>query len=255
MTQITTRGADQPLLALERANQARLARAELKRQIASGDLTAAQVILACPEEARCWPVGSLLISQPRWGRRRCQKLLQRNQIAELKPLGDLTERQRRILAGQLGTHTPRRTDRAGAELSRAREPPCRLHAGPTQPQAPARAARRLVLTSGRGSSGVRRGSSFTAKSRATAEGRGQLGDRCQSVSVLPHAVAPLVREDRCQRAASRRTVEQHARIRHRYRRANCDRSRPPHYSGPATAIRPAATPALPASSGHVTFPP
>lgn len=112
VTRITTSRAEQPLLALERANQVRLARAELKRQIASGALSAAQVILSCPEEASRWPVGALLISQPRWGRRRCQKFLERNGIAELKPLGDLTERQRRILAGQLGTRTPQRTDRS-----------------------------------------------------------------------------------------------------------------------------------------------
>jgi hypothetical protein len=37
--------------ALKRANEIRLARAELKRRIAVGDLSAANIILASPEEA------------------------------------------------------------------------------------------------------------------------------------------------------------------------------------------------------------
>ena len=108
MTQITTTPpGPQRLLALERANHVRLARAELKRQIASGDISAAQVILACPRGATRWRVGELLMSQQRWGRRRSQRFLERNQIGELKPVGDLTDRQRRVLAGQLAERCTR----------------------------------------------------------------------------------------------------------------------------------------------------
>jgi hypothetical protein len=102
MTQTATiTPAPQPLRALERANRIRLARAELKRRIADGELTAAEVILDCPQEASSWTVRELLISQRRWGMTRCRKFLDRNQIGELKRLGDLTERQRRLLVGQL----------------------------------------------------------------------------------------------------------------------------------------------------------
>jgi hypothetical protein len=92
----------QRLRALERANEIRLARAGLKRRIALGEVSAAEVLLACPEEAGSWPIGELLISQRRWGTTRCRKFLSRNQIVETKPIGKLTERQRRILAASLG---------------------------------------------------------------------------------------------------------------------------------------------------------
>ncbi len=91
----------QRLRALGRANEVRLARAELKRRIADGEVSAAQVILACPNAARSWSVGDLLMSQRRWGTTKCRKFLERNQISELKRVGQLTDRQRRLLAGQL----------------------------------------------------------------------------------------------------------------------------------------------------------
>ena len=94
----------QRLRALERANEVRLARAELKRRIADGDNTAAEVILACPWEASSWSVGDLLMSQRRWGITRCRKFLARNQISEIKTIGSLTERQRRMLAAQLASY-------------------------------------------------------------------------------------------------------------------------------------------------------
>jgi hypothetical protein len=91
----------QRLRALERANEVRLARAELKRQIASGGVSAAQVILDCPWEAHSWSVGDLLMSQRRWGRTRCRKFLVQNEISEVKQIRTLTERQRHMLASKL----------------------------------------------------------------------------------------------------------------------------------------------------------
>ena len=99
-TAVTTR-APQRLRALERANEIRLARAELKRRIALGTVSAAEVILDPPLEANSWAIGDLLLSQRRWGGTRCRKFLLRNQITETKPVGRLTDRQRRLLADQL----------------------------------------------------------------------------------------------------------------------------------------------------------
>jgi hypothetical protein len=101
-TVLTTR-APQRLQALERANEIRLARAELKRRIAYGAVAAAEVILEPPLEANSWAIGDLLLSQRRWGNTRCRKFLMRNQINETKPVGALTERQRRLLAAQLSS--------------------------------------------------------------------------------------------------------------------------------------------------------
>ncbi len=91
----------QRLQALERANEIRLARAELKRLIADGEISAAEVILSPPTAALSWAVGELLMSQRRWGSTRCRKFLLRIQITENKTVGALTERQRRLLADQL----------------------------------------------------------------------------------------------------------------------------------------------------------
>lgn len=101
MIQTATMGP-QRLRALERANEVRLARAELKRRIAEGEISAAEVILHTPWEADSWAVGDLLMSQRRWGTTRCHKFLARAQVGEMKPIGKLTERQRRLLADQLG---------------------------------------------------------------------------------------------------------------------------------------------------------
>jgi hypothetical protein len=89
------------LRALRHANEIRAARARLKRQIAGGSLTAAELILHPPPAASSWPVSELLMSQRHWGRAKSTKFLSRNQIAESKPLGELTDRQRRLLAEQL----------------------------------------------------------------------------------------------------------------------------------------------------------
>jgi hypothetical protein len=103
MMQTVTTPAPQRLRALERANEVRLARAELKRRIAGGDVSAADIILNTPREASSWSVRELLMSQRRWGSKRCRRFLEVNGINELKPVGGLTERQKQLLAAQLGT--------------------------------------------------------------------------------------------------------------------------------------------------------
>ena len=49
--------APQRMRALERANAVRLARAELKRRIAEGEASAADVLLNPPTEALSWAIG------------------------------------------------------------------------------------------------------------------------------------------------------------------------------------------------------
>ena len=99
----------QHLKALQRANEVRLARAALKRRIASGDLSAADVILACPAEVEGMAVSDLLMSQRRWGRTRCRKFLATIPLMENKQIGTLTERQRRAVASELPVPTPARS--------------------------------------------------------------------------------------------------------------------------------------------------
>src|SRR3954469_20233964 len=96
-------GPDGPqhLQALRRANAVRLARADLKRRVADGDVSAAEVILRSPWEAEAMTGSDLLPSQRRWGSTRCRKLLQYLSIPENKRIGSMTDRQRRVLAALL----------------------------------------------------------------------------------------------------------------------------------------------------------
>jgi hypothetical protein len=91
----------QHLRALARANEVRLARADLKRRVADGDVCAAEVILDAPWETETMLVADLLMSQHRWGHTRCRKFLQCIPMSENKTIGSMTERQRRALAAML----------------------------------------------------------------------------------------------------------------------------------------------------------
>jgi hypothetical protein len=91
----------QHMRALERANKVRLARAELKRRVAGGEISVAEVILDCPWEADSMAVADLLMSQRRWGQTRCRKFLAQVPMSEQKTIGSMTERQRRTLAAML----------------------------------------------------------------------------------------------------------------------------------------------------------
>jgi hypothetical protein len=93
----------QYMRALERANQVRLARAELKRRIALGEVDVAEVILECPWEADSMAVADLLVSQRRWGQTRCRKFLSQLPMSEKKSVGSMTERQRQALAAMLSS--------------------------------------------------------------------------------------------------------------------------------------------------------
>ncbi len=100
----TMSSGPQHLQALQRANRVRLARAELKRSIAEGEVTAGEVILTSPWEASSMAIGDVLMSQRRWGGTRCRKFLAMFRISETKTVGSLTDRQRHALAAQLDAH-------------------------------------------------------------------------------------------------------------------------------------------------------
>src|SRR5436190_382181 len=91
----------QCMQALARANQVRLARAALKRDISAGRRGVTEVVLESPWEVESMKLSELLCSQRRWGRARSRKLLSSIALSEAKRLGTLTERQRRILVGAL----------------------------------------------------------------------------------------------------------------------------------------------------------
>ena len=91
----------QHMQALQRANEVRLARAELKRSIGLGNLTVAEVILTCPWEAASMTIAELLTSQRRWGTTRASKFLAGIGMPETKTVGSMTERQRGLLSAMV----------------------------------------------------------------------------------------------------------------------------------------------------------
>ncbi len=103
----TTRLAVMPqcLAALDRANDVRLARAQLKQRVRTGGLGAADVVLASPWQTRTMSVEDLLMSQRGWGRVRARRLLLSLAVPENKQIGTLTERQRVAIAAVLTART------------------------------------------------------------------------------------------------------------------------------------------------------
>ena len=101
MNATATAPAPQHMRALQQANRVRLARAELKRKVAEAEVTAGQVVLACPWEAESMAIADLLTSQHRWGKTRCRRFLAGVPMSETKTIGSMTDRQRRALAARL----------------------------------------------------------------------------------------------------------------------------------------------------------
>ena len=117
-------GGSQHLQALQYANRVRLARADMKRRIAEGELAASEVVLGCPWEAHSMSISDLLMSQKRWGRTRCRRLLVSLHVPENKQLGTLTERQRLALAAVLtAKNQPEGAARAPAAPHAPQPPP------------------------------------------------------------------------------------------------------------------------------------
>lgn len=91
----------QHLRALQRANEVRLARAELKRRVSSGELSVSEVVLTVPWETASMTISDLLTAQRRWGHTRCRRFLQGVPMSESKTIGSMTDRQRHAIASML----------------------------------------------------------------------------------------------------------------------------------------------------------
>ncbi|MGZ4201469.1 MAG: hypothetical protein ACXVRH_05365 [Thermoleophilaceae bacterium] len=110
----TVDAAPQHLRALQHANKVRLARAELKRQIAEQQISVIEVIARCPWQAGSMAISDLLMSQRRWGRARCRRLLVSLGIPENKQISTFTERQRSALVAVLSARTGQPRPEGGA---------------------------------------------------------------------------------------------------------------------------------------------
>src|ERR1700710_434550 len=102
-TMTATPEPPQHMRALERANSVRLARAELKRAVARGDLDPAEVVRVCPWQTERMTIYELLTSQRRWERTDARKFLMPLSRNENKQLGALPPGQRSILSTELAS--------------------------------------------------------------------------------------------------------------------------------------------------------
>jgi hypothetical protein len=84
-----------------RADRVRMTRSHVKSQIATGELTAAAVILTARWEIERMPIAEVLGSQRHWGAIRCRRFLAGVRIGETKTIGSMTKRQRLATAAEL----------------------------------------------------------------------------------------------------------------------------------------------------------
>jgi hypothetical protein len=94
LTKTPSRSLDQRLDALERANRIRVSRAQLKRELKSGETSFDQVLLDPPGFVLTAKVYDMLLAVPRLGRVRASKLLAQCRISHSKTIGGLSDRQR-----------------------------------------------------------------------------------------------------------------------------------------------------------------
>ena len=90
-------GLGQRRMALSRANHIRLRRGMLKQQVRRGRVRLVDVLADPPEEMLTCSIAEVLQWQERWGEVRATRLLRRLGISELRAVGWLTDRQRRLL--------------------------------------------------------------------------------------------------------------------------------------------------------------
>jgi hypothetical protein len=83
--------------ALARANQIRIQRAQLKRDLKSGRLSIHALLLNPPEYVETAKVFDMLLAVPKYGRVKVNKILGQCKISPSKTVGGLSERQRREL--------------------------------------------------------------------------------------------------------------------------------------------------------------
>lgn len=98
---VRRRSLEQRLDALERANAVRLGRADLRRKLATGELSATDLLADPPDAILTWQVGELLSAQWRWGGIRTRKFLASVGISAYREVRMLTERQRAVLTRAL----------------------------------------------------------------------------------------------------------------------------------------------------------
>ena len=95
------RSYNQRMEALQRANDIRTRRAQLKRDLKAGRQPIEELLLAPPAYLETAKVFDLLLAVPKYGRVKVNKILAHCRIAPSKTIGGLSERQRSELTSLL----------------------------------------------------------------------------------------------------------------------------------------------------------
>jgi S13-like protein len=87
--------------ALQRANEIRTRRAQLKRDLKAGRVSIHKLLLNPPSFVETAKVFDMLLAVPKYGRVKANKVLQQCRISPSKTIGGLSERQRSELVSLL----------------------------------------------------------------------------------------------------------------------------------------------------------
>ena len=92
--QAPVRSLDQRMEALRRANDIRVKRAQLKKDLKSGAVSIEEILRDPPEFVSTAKVFDMLMAVPKFGRVKAARLLNHCRISQSKTVGGLSERQR-----------------------------------------------------------------------------------------------------------------------------------------------------------------
>jgi hypothetical protein len=99
--QAPMRSLDQRMDALRRANEIRVRRAQLKKDLKNGHAQIEQILRNPPAYVETAKVFDMLMAVPKFGRVKAARFLNQCRISQSKTVGGLSERQRAELVGLL----------------------------------------------------------------------------------------------------------------------------------------------------------
>ena len=99
--QAPLRSLDQRMEALRRANEIRVKRAQLKKDLKAGSVQIESVLRKPPAYVETAKVFDILMAVPKFGRVKAARFLNQCRISQSKTVGGLSDRQRAELVGLL----------------------------------------------------------------------------------------------------------------------------------------------------------
>jgi len=100
--QAPARSLDQRMEALQRANEIRVRRARLKRDLKEGGAKIDEILREPPKYVETAKVFDILMAVPKFGRVKAARLLNQCRISQSKTVGGLSDRQRGELIALFG---------------------------------------------------------------------------------------------------------------------------------------------------------